>query len=349
MLGTTSSDTIGSVVHVGCNVFVAWTSYASVPGTIDEETVSWGTEVVAFDGTPLAPPALYPSLDVTSTSSAAITATVNGDHAGAVVTYAENSRFVPLDTTGALVGDAVTLTTSWVADLEPLAGGGFSYVVADGVEGATPTTLVTLDATGAMVATQPLGDPSDRVLWGRTLLEDGSFLLDTFGGPSTSTTDVWLQHFDAAGNALSGAVLTAADIAPALVALTPRGAVASWSYGATATVVATDESGTETAAAETIPVPNALYGQSISPTPSGDVLITLLELTEDASFNEIWTVHVQERTEEGAPRGPLAALPSTKNGASPNHLAPIVAPDGVHALFVSDGDGIVALPLVCAD
>ncbi len=89
---------------------------------------------------------------------------------------------------------------------EAFAGGpqGFSYLYLQGAN-ATPTTLVTLDASGAVLSPQSLGDPPGRMLLDRVTRAEGTFLLATASNTPTPVADTttWLQEFDAQGQAPS--------------------------------------------------------------------------------------------------------------------------------------------------
>jgi hypothetical protein len=348
--GSTSSQTLGSVIPVGCGVLLSWaTSMYVDPQTT---TLSFTTRGVAFDGTTTGPETTHSSLTVMSQSSGSIDLAAGSAGVGALVMDEFNCRFLPLDFTGAETGAPITQALSQCESLASLGDAGFSYLVADGMEGSTPTTLVTIDGHGGPIATRPLGDAPDNALWGRLVFGDGSFLLNAFR--ETPPTDVYtgvLQHFDASGNALSMPVAQPPNAAPVMLAATPSGALASWwPTGASAAFVPLDPTGAESGSVSMVPFADAPYGEGLASTPSGDVLVTLLE--DAVEMNDTWTIYVQERAPDGTPRSALVALPSPSDatgGFDPGDVTPIVAADGVHALLVYVNDGVFTRPLQCAE
>ncbi|MGD0528402.1 MAG: hypothetical protein ABSE49_24920 [Polyangiaceae bacterium] len=196
----------------------------------------------------------------------------------------------------------------------------FTYLVAQGAEGTTPTSLVAIDGSGDPISTTPLGDPADYALWSRLVFDDGSFLLNAFR--EDSTTGVYsgvLEHFDAQGNTLSPSVAQPANAAPLMLAVTPGGALASWWTEISAAAFAPlDPSGGEAGSVTTVPFTAAPYGEALAATPSGDVLVTLLE--DAVEMNDTWTIYIQEHAPDGTPRGPLVALPSPIGGFDPSDV-----------------------------
>jgi hypothetical protein len=343
----TASGTLGSVIPVGCGVMLSWTTYTYVDPQTSQLT--WTTRTVAFDGTPTGPENLHAALSAMSEASGAITLAASATGVGAMVADEDGCRFLPLDLAGADTGPPVAQPGSSCVGLASRSPGVFTYLVADGAEGATPTSLVAIDGSGNPISTTPLGDPASYALWGRLVYGDGSFLLNAFR--EDPTTDVYsgvLQHFDAQGNALSPAVAQPANAAPLMLAVAPGGALASWwTETSAAAFVALDPSGAEAGAVTTVPFAAAPYGEALASTPSGDVFVTLLE--DAIQMNDTWTIYVQEHAPDGTPRGPLVALPSPIGGFDPGDVTPIVAADGLHALVIYVNGGIHTVPLVCAD
>jgi hypothetical protein len=344
---STASEMLGSVIPVGCGVMLAWSTYTYIDPQTSE--LSWTTRTVAFDGTTTGPENVHSSLTVMSEASGSIEIAASTTGIGAVVVDEYNCRFLGLDFTGADVGGPVTQPGSGCSGLTSPGAGMFSYLVADGPQGSTPTTLVTLDASGGPVSSRPLGDAPANALWGRLVFADGSFLLNAFReDPMTVVYTGVLQHFDAAGTPLSPPVAQPPNSAPVMMAVTPPGALASWwTSTSSADFVPLDPSGQQAGSITSVPFVDAPYGEALASTPSGDVLVTLLE--DAIEMNDTWTIYVQERASDGTPRGALVALPSPTGGFDPGDVTPIVASDGVHALVLYVNGGVHTLPLVCAD
>jgi hypothetical protein len=345
---STSSNTIGSVIAVGCGVLVGWTT-SSYLGP-ESSQLTWTTRAVAFDGTTTGAETLHSSLTVMSEASGSIELARGPAGIGALVDDELNCRFLPLDFTGADIGAPVTQAPSGgCIGLAATGSGAFSYLVADGAEGSTPTTLVSIDAGGDPASTRPLGDAPAYALWGRLVFADGSFLLIAFReDPTTEVYTGVLQHFDPQGNSLSPSVAQPANSAPVMLATTPSGALASWwTTDSAAAFVPLDPTGTEAGPVTTLPFYDAPYGEWLASTPSGDVLVTLLE--DAVEMNDTWTIYVAELRPDGTPRGSLVALPSPTGGFDPADVTPIVAADGVHAVVVYSNGGIHTLPLQCAE
>jgi hypothetical protein len=343
----TASGTLGSVIPVGCGVMLAWSTYTYVDPQTSELT--WTTRAVAFDGTTTGPETVHTSLGVESQASGSIQIAASSTGIGALVVDEFNCRFLALDLAGADVGSPVTQSASSCFGLASAGSGAFSYLVADGPQGSTPTSLVTIDGSGAPIATRPLGDSPANALWGRLVFGDGSFLLNAFReDPMTEVYTGVLQHFDAQGNALSTPVAQPINAAPVMLAVTPSGALASWwTSDSAAAFVPIAPSGAQAGAVALVPFYDAPYGEALASTPSGDVVVTLLE--DAIEMNDTWTIYVQERASDGTLRGPLVPLPSPIGGSDPGDVTPIVAADGVHALVIYVNGGIHTVPLVCAD
>jgi hypothetical protein len=343
---STASPVIGSVIAVGCGVLVAWATSAYVnPGT---SNLTWTTETVAFDGSATGAETAHPSLAVTSNYSGSIQVASSAGGLGLLAADQYNCRLLPLDFTGADNGSPTVLSGSSCIALESPGPGAFSYLVAAGGQGSTPTTLVTVDSSGGPISTLSLGDAPNNALWGRLRFADGSFMLNSFReDPSTSVYSGVLQHFDASGNALSPPFAQPIGAPPVLLAATPSGALASWYAVGAAAFAPVDFTGKVVGPVQTEPFVDAPYGVSLSPTPSGDVFVSILE--DDVTDGDIWTIYVQERAPDGTPRAPLAALPRPGAEFDPGEVTPIVAADGIHALIVYENGGIHTLPLVCVD
>jgi hypothetical protein len=342
---TEAGDTLGSVVALGCGVLIAWTR--STYFSENNQTLTWYTLVASYDGTAPGSAIHHNALDVQSKVSGGIEVAAGAGGAGALVVDEFGGRFLPLDANGADRGPVQTLADGFGYSL---AGGptSFSYLVATGGQGDTPTRLVTIDPTGAPLSSRDLGDPGGRALWSRVVRSDGSFLLDTFFEDSVTTvyTD-WLQGYDAQGNALAPPVATGANTAPVLLAATEKGALSSWWFSAP-TFVPVDSTGAATGPAQTAQFTQAPYGQDVASMPNGDVLVALLG--EDQSTTPSpWTIAVQERAPDGSARGDLSPFTGPPDQFQPGDVAIVAAPDSGHALIVYVNQGIHTQPIECAD
>lgn len=344
---STASQELGSVIPLGCGVMLAWSTYTYV----DPQTSELGfvTRTVAFDGTATGAEIVHTSLGVTSQASGTIAVAASATGVGALAVDEYDCRFLALDPTGADVGSPVTQTGSSCLGLASVGDGVFSYLVADGPQGSTPTSLVDVDGAGKLISSQPLGDAPGDALWGRLLFADGTFLLNAFReDPTTEVYTGVLQHFDAEAAPLSPPVAQPPNSAPVMLAVNRLGALASWwTEDSSAAFVPLDPTGRESGSVSTVAFQAAPYGEALASTPSGDVLVTLLE--DAVEMNDTWTIFVQERAGDGTARGPLVALPSPTGGFDPGDVTPIVAPDGLHALVVYINGGVHTVPLVCAD
>ncbi len=346
-ISSTASQTLGSAIPLGCGIMLAWTSYTYIDPSTSE--LSWTTRSVAFDGTTTGPENVHSSLTVMSQASGSIEIAASPTGIGAIATDEYNCRFLALDFAGNDVGAPVTQPGSGCGGLTSPGAGTFTYLVADGPQGSTPTLLVTIDGSGEPVSSRPLGDAPANALWGRLVFADGSFLLNAFReDPMTDVYTGVLQHFDATGTALSPPASQPMNSAPVMLAVTPSGALASWwTFDSSADFLPLDPSGAGAGSVSSVAFVNAPYGESLASAPSGDVLVALLE--NAVEMDDAWTIYVQERASDGTPRGPLVALPSPTGGFDPEDVTPIVAPDGVHALVLYVNGGVHTLPLVCAD
>jgi hypothetical protein len=335
---------LGSVIPVGCGVLVSWVAESN-PGTRNSQ-LDWYTLLATFDGAAAGPTRRHPSLSDMSLQSATFELAAGAGGAAALAVDGSGCRFLPLDETGADRGPPVTFGQF---DCVSLAGTAASYSLLYTRDTTTPTTLLTVDGNGAPLTSRTLADAPMRVLWGRLVRSDGSFLLNTFAENSTTGvyTD-WLQGFDSQGNALSSSVATAADIAPVLLAETQRGALAAWSYGDVA-FEPVDGTGAPLGPPQSMPLSQSIYGESLASRANGDVLSTLLVLD---SPSNVWTILVQERAPDGTGRGGFSAFSGPPDGFQPDTVQVLDAPDGEHALLVYTDEanpGIHTLPIACAD
>ena len=260
---STASEMLGSVIPVGCGVMLAWSTYTYIDPQTSE--LSWTTRTVAFDGTTTGPENVHSSLTVMSEASGSIEIAASTTGIGAVVVDEYNCRFLGLDFTGADVGGPVTQPGSGCSGLTSPGAGMFSYLVPDGPQGSTPTTLVTIDASGGPVSTRPLGDGLANALWGRLVFADGSFLLNAFReDPMTDVYTGVLQHFDATGTPLSPPAAQPPNSAPVMMAVTPPGALASWwTSTSSADFVPLDPSGQQAGSITSVPFVDAPYGEAL--------------------------------------------------------------------------------------
>jgi hypothetical protein len=331
------------VVQVGCEVLIGWVSENA--GAMNNQ-LDWYTLLATFDGAAAGPARQHPALSDMTIASANIELAAGAGGAAALAVDQNGCRFLPLDETGADRGPPVMLGQFGCVSLAGTAAS-FSLLYAQGA--TTPTTLLTVDGSGATLSSRPLADPPMRALWGRLVRSDGTFLLNTFAEDATSVTYTdWLEGFDSQGNALSSSIATVANIAPVLLAETQRGALASWSF-ADLEFQPVDGTGTALGPTQSTHVSQSIYGETLAPMANGDVLATVLVLD---SPSNVWTILVQERAPDGTSRGGFSAFSGPPDGFQPDTVQVIVAPDGEHALLVYNDEttpGIHTLPIACAD
>jgi hypothetical protein len=338
---------LGSVVPVGCGLLVAWSMLTSFERN-NTTQVSWSTVHVSFDGSLAGPARAHPSLTQIygkDPFNGTIELAANAGGVGALVNDETGCLFLPLDATGADRGPVSALPGVQCVSLAGAGASGFSYLTGN----MSPTSLVTLDATGAVTANRALGDPVPREVWGRLSRSDGSFLLETSYSDSVGINFTsWLQPFDSVGDALSPPVTTDAETAPLLATTTASGALAAWEWSGSAAFQAIDANGAPAGpiVREPVPVAQAPFIETIAPMSSGDVLLVIIG---DEQTGGTWPVYVQQRAPDGTARGPLSTLPPFSSSLDPSGLVAVAAPDGAHALLLYTDLGVRALPLVCAD
>jgi hypothetical protein len=335
---------LGSVIPVGCDVLIGWV--AGSPSGMNNIQLDWYTLLATFDGAAAGPTRRHPSLSDVTAASATFELAAGAGGAAAMAVDQNGCRFLPLDETGADRGPPVTLGEF---DCVSLAGTAASFSLLYTRDANTPTTLLTVDGSGAILSSRTLADAPMRVLWSRLVRSDGSFLLNTFAEDSTTAvyTD-WLQGFDSQGNALASSFTSAADIAPVLLAETQRGALAAWSFGYVA-FEPVDGTGAPLGPPQSTPLSQSIYGEALASMANGDVLATVLVLD---SPSNAWTILVQERGPDGTERGGFSAFSGPPDGFQPDTVQVLAAPDGGHALLVYTDEanpGIHTLPIACAD
>jgi hypothetical protein len=319
---------------------------AGSPSGISNIQLDWYTLLATFDGAAAGPTRRHPSLSEVSSASVTFELAAGAGGAAALAVDQNGCRFLPLDETGADRGPPATLGEF---DCVSLAGTATSFSLLYAQAATTPTTLLTVDGNGAPLSSRALGDAPMRVLWGRLVRTDGTFLLNTFAEDSATTiyTD-WLQGFDSQGNALSSSVATAANIAPVLLAETQLGALAAWSFADVA-FEPVDGTGAPLGPPQSTHVSQSMYGEALASMANGDVLATLLVLD---SPSNVWTILVQERAPDGTARGGFSSFSGPPDSFQPDTVKVLVAPDGEHALLVYTDEatpGIHTLPIACAD
>ena len=211
--------------------------------------------------------------------------------------------FVPLDVHGANAG-AVVQTSDVTGSCRDLAAtdAGFSFLSATG-----RGELFNVDATGALLAQTALNVPSTRSVWDRAMLDDGSFILNSFSEDFlTDVYTTWLRHFDSKG-------------APVHVAQSGSGLLVVWQWSALE-VVPTNRHGVETGQRVDIAMTGPPYGVSVVSLPNGDVMALSVELGGH-DFN----VTVHQLAPSGLPRGTSLTLPIHPEQST---LTPVVSPNG---------------------
>jgi hypothetical protein len=348
--GSVTRDLRPAAVGVGCGVLLAWTRETSLAR--DTVGLARYTLTASFDGT-AGDPVPHPSLAVASADRfGLVLLAVGPGGVGALAPDLPNAcRFLPMDAAGQDRGPVQTVPDPQGWGCRSLAGGAtsFSYLIVQG-QNATPTTLVTLDATGVVIASQPLGDPPGRALLGRLARADGTFLLDS--QPAVAATTTWLQEFDAQGNALSSpATLTANG--PVLLAETQQGALASWEQVGEIDFQPVDRTGAVAGPAQVQPLTptsgRVPFGEVLAPLPNGDVLVALEAADIESVTSPSLTFFVQERAPDGTSRGPLSPFPDPADPSTPNNILAVPSPDGARVLLAYVDHGIHTLPIACAD
>ena len=330
-----SATAVGAAVRVGCAVMVAWTTTTLLNPDIGESQITWSTGLVAFDGSALAPPVAHPAENVSTVASTYTELAVNGSQVALVTDSTAGGSFQPMDRSGADRGSPVAIPACQGTSA---LGSGFSCTAATG---ADDTPVLAVFSAEGVSETRPLADASGTALWGRLVFPDGSFLLNTY-----TSENVWLEHFDPSGNALSSQVLLRPAEPAVFLGASAAGAVAGW-FGVR--FVAVDAAGQETGPVYTFPgiglgeqpyVEGAMAGL-----PSGDVLAVVWEYATADGEGPLST-WVLSLAPDATPRGPAVRILS---GSTSPHDVTIMVDDSLHALMLYDGpDGVQAMPLVCA-
>jgi hypothetical protein len=325
-----------ATVDIDCGVLVAWSSPA--PGG---SSSTWHTRPVSFDGSPRSGPVDHPGLTSVPQGPRVVSLARNGTSLAALVADPDGCHFVPLRTDGSEAGAAGEAGAGWCTGLAAESDG-FSFLRAVN-SGVTPVWLHRVDAGGVPREQRTLDTATGRALWSRLVLDDGSFLLDTFAEDATTTiyTD-WVQHFDGRGQVLaSESVVPGADTAPVHLASSKSGVLAAWTWSGVE-LVPLDRDGRGLGLHTTLPVKTALYGLGLAPVPDGDVMGLWLALGANSRLE----LYVQALAPSGGPRGPETLLAVTSD--SSGWLMAVAEPSGERALLVFRDSSLRALPLTCA-
>jgi len=325
--------TITTAIGDGCGAVVGWYSSSGRDGS----ALAWFTRAIAFDGAPRAAIQAHPALADNGVSGVMELVAKNGRLA-ALVSDAAGCRFAALGAVGADDGPIVTEMKlgcrSFAVD-----GDGFSFLVPSS-QGVTPVELDHADARGMPTSGVRLDVPKGRSVWNRLVFDDGSFLLGTFSeDPRTAVYTDWLQRFDRKGNALGPETTVGANTAPVLLARTSRGALAAWQWS-NVHVVPMDRDGVRTGAEHLFAGGSPLYGATLTTTPTGDVLLTWVDLGSDSHFRLSAQALGPDGAAYDAPVLLRAQLPSDR-------VFPVVAPSGDRGVVVYADHGIRALPIGC--
>jgi hypothetical protein len=324
---------LGDVVSTGCGVLVAWYTL-SAP---NDETLSWSTRSVGFDGAPLAPIEAHPSLTLRTVTSGSISLATNGASVAGLEADSSGCHFLALDAEGADVGAMVPQASPACGALAPESDG-FSYM-APSAQWDTPVALARIDARGVLRDTTPLMVAAERAFWDRYVFDDGTFLLDTFAEDATGAYADWLQHFDARGNPLAPESNVGANTSPVWLAGTATGVLAGWEWS-TVSLVPVTQDGAPSGPVQTEPAGGPLYGMTLASVPNGDAMVLSLVLNAANEFE----LYVQAAAPDGSARG-AATLVRTSQEQS--RVYAVVAPAGDRALLVFEDGGVRTLPLTC--
>jgi hypothetical protein len=343
--GSVIQDLLPAAVRIGCGALFAWTRETWLAA--DRVDLARYTLAVTFDGM-AGDPVPHPSFALAAAEHlGSVQLAAGASDVGALGPDLSTAcRFLPMDATGQDRGPVQMVPDPNGWGCRGLASGpqGFSYLFLQG-QNATPTTLVTLDATGAVLASRSLGDPPERAVLGRLARTDGTFLLDTTPGVVSPMT--WLQQFDAQGNALSSPATLAAS-GPVFLAETQQGALASWERAGEVDFQPVDRTGAPTGPVQvqTLEVP---FGEVLAPLLNGDVLVALVAENIQSVMSQSLTFFVQERAPDGTARGPLSPFPDPADPSTPDNILFVPSPDGARGLLAYVDHGIHTLPIVCAD
>lgn len=196
---------------------------------------------------------------------------------------------------------------------------------ADGFSFVAPLSngdLFSLDAAGAIVTRTALNVPSTRNLLGRTMLDDGSFILNSFAqtpvAPPSAPVQYssWLRHFDSRGVPLADEVEIDWIAAPLQVTQSGLGLLLVAQHWGSLDVLATNPDGVPTGQRVHVPLPAPSYERSLVALPNGDVMA----LSMDNEFN--LTAH--QLAPSGTPRDLGLTLPFRP---APNFMS-VVSPNG---------------------
>jgi hypothetical protein len=355
---SSDTDSLRAAVRTGCGALVGWTrtNYASA----EAWALSRYTLAASFDGT-AADPMPHPSLAVPGAAGNGqiLLAPAGGAVAALVSDVAPPAcNFVLLDASGRERTPVRTLPDpAGMWGCEAFASGpqGFSYLAVQGAN-ATPTTLVTFDASGAVLSSQSLGDSPGRMLLGRFARADGTFLLVTASNLPTPVAPytTWLQEFDAQGRALSSPFATTATNVVA-AGDTPQGALVAWpgpwpgTGGAFFAPI--DPTGASAGPAQFQPLDLPVLVRELDPLPNGDVLVVMLapDIASTGPGYVGQIVYLQERAPDGTARGPVSSFSIRQANEEQAEITAVPSPDGSRVLLVYADRGIHTLPIACAE
>ena len=333
--GTGAALGLSTPIVSGCGVVTGW--YTST-GRDPPFTVTWSTRSIAFDGTPGTDVFSHPALTTQTMYATVMSLAANGASAAGLIADAMGCRFVPLDANGGDAGQVVVLGTLGCGAIAA-DGDGFSYLTPS-AQSATPATLNRVNARGAARSSTALAMPAGRALWDRLVLDDGSFLVNSFReDTATGNYTDWLQHFDAQGAALASEnVVINANTAPVLLAPSATGLLAAWDRSAV-NVVSLDRDGRENGLVQLVSTTAALYGTLLVPVSGGDVLLLWWQ---DGTGR--YDLFAQAMSPSGLPRGPATMLKSQSAAA---RFYAVADPRGDRAVLVFADDGVRAAELAC--
>lgn len=218
-------------------------------------------------------------------------AAMQGDHPCA---------FVPLDGHGANAGPVVQTADRFGACRDLVATDeGFSFLAA-----TSNGELFNLDSAGALRARTVLNVPSTRSVWNRAVVDDGSFILDSFSAdPTPVAYTTWLRHFDMKGAPLADEVVVDSKVAPLHIAQSGSGLLVAWQWSALE-VLPTNRDGVAVGPRVDVTRGARPYGLELVSLPNGDVMALSVELG-----GHDFSVTAHQLTPTGAPRPPALVLP----------------------------------------
>ncbi len=345
-----------SLVPSGDGALISWFNLSGA------STASWDTLALNLDGTPrsgIVSHLSFPTMGGVYVDIMSLAVTPQCAFGGLVDDVASGCRFLPLDGDGNEVGPVVSLpggTDGGCSYLGP-APGGFSYLH-EAPANSGVLDLATIGTDGSFHGRAVLGTLPG--FGSRITLQDQTFLLASFfendsGGDLTEE----VAHYDANGMQLTPSLTVATNSGSILLmAQASDHVVAAYigsnpPLGERVFVAALDGGGESIGSGpRTLDVPGRIgpiYGFSLDPLPSGDVMLTWNELDENSTRYHFFAMELDS---VGLQFSASTLQLGIYEGVTNPHV--IGSADGERALLVYSGapvggmGGVHTLPLACA-